>query len=55
MPNSIVCEYWIGKNPIGAAIAATPAEVKNGYLFAPTGAGLGIGLDAEALLRHAVK
>ncbi len=28
MPNSIVCEYWIGKNPIGAAIAATPAEVE---------------------------
>ena len=52
MPNSIVCEYWIGKNPIGAAIAATPAEVKNGYLFAPTGAGLGIGLDEQALLRH---
>ncbi len=55
MPNSIVCEYWIGKNPIGASIAATPAEVKNGYLFAPSGAGLGIGLNAEQLLRHAAK
>jgi D-galactarolactone cycloisomerase len=55
MPNSIVCEYWVGKNPIGAAIAATPAEVRNGYLFAPTAPGLGIGLNAEALLRHAVK
>ena len=33
MPNSMVCEYWIGDNPIGAAIAATPAEVRNGYLF----------------------
>jgi hypothetical protein len=29
--------------------------VKNGYLFAPSSAGLGIGLDAEQLLRHAVK
>jgi hypothetical protein len=29
--------------------------VKNGYLFAPTGAGLGIGLDAQAMLSHAVK
>jgi hypothetical protein len=28
--------------------------VKNGYLFAPTGAGLGIGLDEQALLRHGV-
>jgi D-arabinonate dehydratase/D-galactarolactone cycloisomerase len=55
MPNSIVCEYWIGKNPLGAAVAVTPAEVKNGYLFAPTGAGLGIGLDAQAMLSHAVK
>lgn len=52
MPNSIVCEYWIGQNPIGAAIAATPAVVEDGYLLAPTGAGLGIGLDADALLRH---
>ena len=53
MPNSIVCEYWIGKNPIGAAVARTPAEVRDGYLFSPTGAGLGIGLDADALLSHA--
>lgn len=55
MPNSIVCEYWIGENPVGAAIAATPAALKQGYLFAPTGPGLGIGLNSEALLRHAVK
>jgi len=52
MPNSIVCEYWIGQNPIGAAIAGTPAELRDGYLFAPKGAGLGIGLNAEALLSH---
>jgi D-arabinonate dehydratase/D-galactarolactone cycloisomerase len=53
MPNSIVCEYWIGKNPIGAAIAATPAEMRDGYLHAPGGPGLGIGVDADALLCHA--
>lgn len=52
MPNSMVCEYWIGDNPIGAAVAATPAEVRAGYLHAPVGTGLGIGLDADALLRH---
>lgn len=52
MPNSIVCEYWIGQNPIGAAIAETPAELLDGYLFAPDGAGLGIGLNAEVLLSH---
>jgi D-arabinonate dehydratase/D-galactarolactone cycloisomerase len=55
MPNSILCEYWIGKNPIGALVAAAPAELRDGYLFAPTGVGLGIGVDADALLRHAVK
>jgi len=54
MPNSIVCEYWIGKNPIGAGIAGTPAEMRHGYLFAPNDPGLGIGLDADALLAHAV-
>lgn len=55
MPNSIVCEYWIGKNPIGAEIAATPAKLDNGYLFAPDGPGLGIELDPEALLRHVAR
>jgi D-arabinonate dehydratase/D-galactarolactone cycloisomerase len=54
MPNSIVCEYWIGENPIGASVAATPAQLRDGYLHAPSGAGLGIGLNADALLRHAV-
>ena len=53
MPNSMVCEYWIGDNPIGARVAATPAEVRHGYLHAPNGSGLGIGLDADALLAHA--
>lgn len=52
MPNSIVCEYWIGDNPIGASVARTPAEVRDGYLFAPAGAGLGIDLDSEKLLAH---
>jgi len=54
MPNSLVCEYWIGKNPIGAAVARHPAEVRNGYLFPPDAPGLGIGLDADALLAHSV-
>jgi D-arabinonate dehydratase/D-galactarolactone cycloisomerase len=54
MPNSIVCEYWIGKNPIGAVVARTPADVRDGYLFAPQAPGLGIDLDADALLAHAV-
>jgi len=55
MPNSIVCEYWIGDNPIGAAVAKTPAMVRDGYLFAPTGPGLGIGLKPDALLAHTAR
>ena len=55
MPNSIVCEYWIGDNPIGAKVACTPAEVRGGYLFAPAGAGLGIDLDSEKLLAHVAR
>jgi len=53
MPNSIVCEYWIGQNPIGASVARTPAEVRNGYLYPPDSDGLGIDLNAQELLRHA--
>jgi D-arabinonate dehydratase/D-galactarolactone cycloisomerase len=52
MPNSLICEYWIGKNPIGAAVAHQPAEVRDGHLFPPDAPGLGIGLNADALLAH---
>ena len=55
MPNSLVCEYWIGRNPIGAAVAHHPAVVRDGYLFPPDAPGLGIGLDADALLAHRAK
>lgn len=52
MPNAMVCEYWIGDNPIGARIAGNPAQVRDGYLFAPDAPGLGIDLDEAALLAH---
>jgi len=55
MPNAIVCEYWIGENPIGAAVAETPATVRDGYLFAPADPGLGIGLRPDALLAHTAR
>jgi L-alanine-DL-glutamate epimerase-like enolase superfamily enzyme len=54
MPNSLVCEYWIGKNPIGTQVAATPAVVRAGYLHPPSGIGLGIGTREAELLRHRV-
>lgn len=54
MPNAMVCEYWIGRNPIGNAILEQPIEVKNGHLFAPTAPGLGIAMKTDQLLAHAV-
>jgi D-arabinonate dehydratase/D-galactarolactone cycloisomerase len=55
MPNSIVCEYWIGKNPIGNAILEEPLELVDGYLSAPAGPGLGITIKPDLLLQHAAK
>ncbi|HMI18887.1 MAG TPA: mandelate racemase/muconate lactonizing enzyme family protein [Sphingomonas sp.] len=52
MPNSIVCEYWIGKNPLGPAVVETPVELRDGYLFAPAGDGLGIRIKPDVLLSH---
>lgn len=54
MPNAMVCEYWIGRNPIGNAILEKPIEVKNGHLLAPSAPGLGITMKTEELLAHRV-
>ena len=52
MPNSIVCEYWIGENPLGAAVVERAVELRDGYLFAPAEPGLGLQIRPEALLSH---
>jgi D-arabinonate dehydratase/D-galactarolactone cycloisomerase len=52
MPNAIVCEYWIGRNPIGNAVIAEPIEVRNSELSAPKGPGLGIEILPDKLLQH---
>jgi len=49
MPNTITSEYWIGDNPLGNAIVKEPLTMKNGYLYTPTGPGLGIEIREEAL------
>lgn len=54
MPNTMTCEYWIGKNPLGNRVLATPLELKNGTLRAPDGPGLGIEVIADAILAEAV-
>jgi D-galactarolactone cycloisomerase len=52
LPNTLVCEFWIGDNPIGARIASGSVEVTAGYLSAPAGKGLGIVIDEPALMAH---
>jgi D-galactarolactone cycloisomerase len=52
LPNTLVCEFWIGDNPIGARIASGSVEVTAGYLSAPAGNGLGIVIDKPALMAH---
>jgi D-galactarolactone cycloisomerase len=54
MPNSLVCEYWIGQNPIGNSVVEKPIELDNGYLTAPAGPGLGIRILPQALLQYAM-
>lgn len=51
MPNTIISEYWIGENPLGNAILKAPIILKDGYLFAPSGPGLGVDINEEILLR----
>jgi D-arabinonate dehydratase/D-galactarolactone cycloisomerase len=55
MPNSMVCEYWIGSNPIGNAVIEEPIELRNGELSAPGKPGLGIKILPEKLLAHVSK
>jgi D-galactarolactone cycloisomerase len=52
MPNSLVCEYWIGRNPIGNAVIEQPITLDNGYLAAPQAPGLGIAIREKELLKH---
>lgn len=55
MPNSIVCEYWIGDNPIGPSVVETPVPLRDGYLFAPADPGLGIRVKPDSLLSHVAR
>ncbi len=49
MPNTLLSEYWTGQNPIGNSILRSPVTVKDSYLLIPSGPGLGIDLDVNAI------
>lgn len=52
MPNFAVLEYWIGANPL-AAVAADHLEPAGSAVGVPTGPGLGITIDEDAVRRLA--
>jgi D-arabinonate dehydratase/D-galactarolactone cycloisomerase len=49
LPNTLISEYWIGKNPIGDSILEQPLRLVDGYLETPSAPGLGIHVREDAL------
>lgn len=52
MPNFIITEYFVNFEAMGAEIAHVPFQVENSYITLPSGPGLGIDLEEEALMRY---
>ena len=52
IPNFLITEYFVNLADIGTELSTNPIEVDNGYIRLPTGPGLGIELDEDALARH---
>ena len=52
IPNFLITEYFVNLAEIGEELSTNPIEVDNGYIRLPTGPGLGIELDEDALARH---
>lgn len=52
MPNFLITEYFLNFEEVGSEVAIEPLHVEGGYIALPTGPGLGIDLDEEALARH---
>ena len=49
IPNFLITEYFINFTERGDAISVNPIAVENGYISLPTGPGLGLELDEEAM------
>jgi galactonate dehydratase len=52
MPNFLITEYFVNFEEAGRAIARPLLVVENGFIALPTGPGLGIDLDEDALTRR---
>ena len=55
MPNFLITEYFVNFAEVANAITVDPWRVEDGYVALPTGPGLGIELDEEALEHYAYK
>lgn len=51
IPNFLITEYFVNFTQRGDAISLNPIVVENGYISPPTGPGLGLELDEEAMAR----
>ena len=49
MPNFLITEYFVSFTERGNAISVNPMHVEDGYIPLPTGPGLGLALDEDAL------
>ncbi len=52
IPNFLITEYFVNLESFGEEIAIEPFKVEDGYIQIPTGPGLGIDLNEDALARH---
>ena len=52
MPNFLITEYFVNFAAPGDAVAVEPLKVEDGYIRLPTGPGLGLELNEEALRLH---
>ncbi|MBD2870937.1 mandelate racemase/muconate lactonizing enzyme family protein [Paenibacillus arenilitoris] len=49
VPNFLISEFWWQDNPLGNQILKNPLIVKDGYMEVPSGPGLGVEVDEEAI------
>jgi len=52
MPNFLITEYFVNFEEVAQAITRAPLRVEGSHIALPTGPGLGIDLDEDALARH---
>lgn len=55
MPNALILEFWLDAESVRKDIMENYFEIKNGYLNAPTKAGLGVDVNEDALQKYPYK